>query len=198
MSDHETRKTPAAWMRNLLLGSVALNVFLAGFLFARVLGPEPPTGVSVRPQVSLGTLPADLSPQMREAFENNFKVHEKDVEKKYQDLFEARQEVHALMELPQLDEAKLREALEKMSGLQLQIQGAVQDTMVETLKNMDPKMRQMFILGGDPGFERGIWTQRQFDGSRWRVELEDGQIVLDFRGLKREDDDKDDDSDPSE
>lgn len=192
MADLETRKTPAVWMRNLLLASTALNVFLAGFLFAKVLGPEGTADNRTPTTVTLGALPPDIPPELREEFEKNFRHHQGEVEMKYRDLFQARIKIRDLMEATHLDEDALKEALMKVRGLQDDIQGSIQESMVETLKDMDPDMRRVFIFGGDPGLEKGIWTQRQFDGSRWKVEFENGQIVIDFEGIKRDKTDKKD------
>lgn len=181
MADQESRKTPTAWMRNLLLGSAALNVFLAGFLFANVLGPTDPPKNSSTPTVNLGALPPDLPPRIREEFENNFRVHRQNVEENYQDLFQARIKIQDIMEMVDLDEEALNEALEEIRGIQIEIQGSIHETMVETLRNMDPKMRQIFITGGDQGLERGIWSRRQFDGSRWKVEIDNGEIKINFQ-----------------
>lgn len=192
MSEMETKKTPTAWMRNLLLGSAALNVFLAGFLFAKFLGPEEISPTRTPPTIVLGGLPPDLPANVREEFENNFRVHKDDVEENYENLFQARIKFQELMEGMDFDEEALNEALEEIRGLQIEIQGSIHETMVETLRNIDPEMRQIFILGGDEGLERGIWSQRQFDGSRWKVDIENGEIKIDFRGIARDPEDDED------
>ncbi len=194
MADLDTRKTPAAWMRNLLLGSAALNVFLIGFLFAKVLGPEVEPGQKAPTTVTLGALPPDLPQELREEFENNFKAHQGEVEKKYRDLFQTRIKVKDLMEAANLDEKALKESLKKVRLLQDDIQGSIHDTMVETLRDMDPDTRRIFVFGGDPGLEKGIWTQRQFDGARWKVEFENGQIVIDFQGITKDKGTQDEDA----
>lgn len=193
MADQETRKTPATWMRNLLLGSAALNVFLAGFLFAKVLGPTDQPDNNSTPTVNLGALPPDLPPRIREEFENNFRAHRQNVEENYQDLFQTRIKIQDIMEMVELDEEALNEALEEIRGLQIEIQGSIHETMVETLRDMDPEMRRIFILGGDQGLERGIWSRRQFDGSRWKVEIENGEIKINFRKDRQDPEDDEDD-----
>ncbi len=191
MQDMETKKTPAAWMRNLLLGSAALNVFLAGFLFANFLGSTKVSPDPTTPSIVLGGLPPNLPPQVREKFEKNFRVHKAEVEENYENLFRARIKFQDLMEGIDIDEEALNEALAEIRGLQIEIQGSIHETMVDTLRDMDPETRRIFIMGGDEGLERGIWSQRQFDGSRWRIDVDNGEIKIDFLGIKKEDD-KDD------
>lgn len=114
MQDLETKKTPTAWMRNLLLGSAALNVFLAGFLLAKFLGPEEISPTRTPPTVVLGALPQDLPANVREEFENNFRVHRDDVEENYEDLFQARIKFQELMKGMDFDEEAMNEALEEI------------------------------------------------------------------------------------
>lgn len=192
MSERETKKTPATWMRNLLLGSAALNVFLAGFLFAKFLGTSEIPEDLTTPTINLGALPPDLPPRIREEFENNFRVHRRNVEENYEDLFQARIKIQDLMGMVDLDEEALNKALEEIRGLQIEIQGSIHATMVETLRDMDPELRQIFILGGDQGLEKGIWSQRRFDGVRWKVDIENGEIKIDFRGIARDPEDDED------
>ena len=183
MVGQETRKTPTAWMRNLLLGSAALNVFLAGFLFAKVLGPPDQPENHSPPTVNLGALPPGLPPRIREEFENNFRVHRQNVEENYEDLFQTRIKIWDIMEMVDFDEEALEEALKEIRGLQIEIQGSIHETMVETLRNMDPKMRQVFITGGKDGLKKGIWNHRQFDGSRWKVDIKNGEVIIEFQGV---------------
>lgn len=96
------------------------------------------------------------------------------------------------MGMVDLDEEALNKALEEIRGLQIEIQGSIHATMVETLRDMDPELRQIFILGGDQGLEKGIWSQRRFDGVRWKVDIENGEIKIDFRGIARDPEDDED------
>lgn len=188
MAVQETRKTPTSWMRNLLLGSAALNVFLAGFLFAKFLGtPDTPLDRPI-PTINLGGLPPDLPPQIREEFEKNFRIHKDEVAENYENLFQARIRFQDLMEGFEIDEEALNLALEEIRRLQIEIQGSIHETMVDTLRDMDPELRRIFILGGDEGLEKGIWSQRQFNGSRWQIDVENGEIKINFIGIKKDDD----------
>lgn len=183
MAATEPKKTPAVWMRNLLLGSAAINVFLAGFLFANFLKPDTPKGQKEPTHISLGGLPPDLPPHLVEEFENNFKAHRPMIEKDYRDLVRARVKIGDLLAGVEIDREELNKTLEEIRGLQFEIQGQIHQSMVDTLVKLDPETRKIFIAGGRNGLERGIWTQRQIDGSRWKVVFENGEIIIDLEGL---------------
>lgn len=191
MSAEDHKKPPQVWMRNLLLASAGLNIFLAGFIFAKVLAPEVENKPVERTKIELASLPKDLPPHIREEVEDQFRTHRKDMERDYEKLVEARVRVRDLLDDENLDEEALRAALDEMNGLQIEIQGTIQNALFQAMLQMDPEVRRVFFLKGEDGAERGIWTQRNFDGARWKVEIENGNIVLDLQGITDKDKDED-------
>jgi len=190
----EENKKSQIWMRNLLLGSLGLNVFLAGFLFAKIIGPEA-QDPNVQPiQFTLGSLPSDMPIAIREGLEDNFKLHSAEVREKYKELNEVRLRVGDILGMEELDQVALQRALEEIRELQLEIQIPMHQVLVEAAADLDAKTRRELLFPGTRLDARGLWGTRQFDGARWKVEYDNGEIVLNFQGIT---DGKDED-DPSE
>lgn len=183
MAEGKPRLTQAT-LRNLLIASLAVNVFLGGFVFARVLAPErvlrPPEPVAI----NLRGLPQDIPPQVREGLELSFKPHRREVERAYRDLIKARVNVRDILNREDFSPQKLEEALEKVRELQIRIQAPMHQAFVESMKHMNAGDRRKFVFSVDSLESGGFWAPRHFDGARWRVELANGKIILDLKGFK--------------
>jgi len=180
----DKRKKAENWMRNLLLGSLGLNVFLAGFLFAKVLTPSvPETQLSTPVRFTLGGLPTDLPMDLRESLEDSFRLHSAEVEETYMELVEARLRVKEILELEELDQETLQEVLKEVRELQIKIQIPMHEVLVQAAIDLDAESRRELLFLGDRFDGRGLWNPRKFDGARWRVQFENGEIILDFEGI---------------
>ena len=193
MSDNTPIKSEN-WMRNLLFGSVGLNVFLAGFLFANLLGPTPSGSETTPIHVSMGSLPNDMPMELREELEDSFRNHSAEVEEAYRELATVRVWVQDILEQPELDRAALEEALEDIRDIQVKIQIPMHEVLIEAAMNLDAETRRALLSMGDRFDVRGVWDSKKFDGARWKIEFENGEIRLDLQGITdRRDDDRDDD-----
>lgn len=182
MSD-QLRKSPEAWTRNLLLGSVVLNVFLAGFLFAKVIGPDTGDQASEPLHFTLQSLPQDLPVELQEQLENSFQLHSREMEKFYGEMLNARLRVQEIMNEENLNERALNEAMAEIGELQIKIQVPMRAAFIEAAKDWDANTRREFTMWSDSFDGRGLWNPRRVDGARWRVEFEDGEFIIDFRGF---------------
>lgn len=173
------------WLQKVLVVSLGLNLFLAGFLVAKefptsdVSGSEPLT-------VSLSGLPQDISPQLREALETSFRKHSREVSKIYFDLNDARIKAREVLQQQELNEKALEDALANVRELQIKIQGPIHEALIEAAKELDVENRRQLVLFGDT-FDRGIWQPRSIDGTRWRVEFDNGEFTLDLKGITDKD-----------
>lgn len=184
----QTKKTPENWTKNVLLGSVALNVFLAGFLFAKVLGPAPGAPSSEPPLVSFSSLPVDIPASLREELETSFRPHQKEIRKTYRDLMTARINVRDILESKEFNEIDLEAALANIRDLQIRIQGPMHAALVEAARDLDFETRRKLSILGERFEGQGDWELKRIDGARWRVEFGDGEFVLEFQGINDRED----------
>lgn len=179
----QVQKSPESWMRNLLLGSVALNVFLAGFLFAKVIGPGTDDQASEPVLFTLQTLPQDLPFELQEGLENSFQLHSTDMERLYGEMLHARLRVQEIMNQENFNELALEQALAEIGDLQIKIQVPMRAAFIEAAKVWDADTRREFTMWSESFDGRGLWNPRRVDGARWRVEFDDGEFIIDFRGF---------------
>lgn len=172
-------------LRNILIASLAVNVFLAGFVFARVLGPERGVPSPEPLAINLRGLPQDIPPQVREGLEQGFKPHRREVERAYRDLIRARIEIGEILNREDFSPEELERALKKVRELQIKIQGPLHQAFVESMKHLNAHERREFVFSVDSMETGGFWAPRRFDGARWRVELADGKIIFDLKGLEK-------------
>lgn len=186
---NQTKKTPEAWTKNLLLGSVVLNVFLVGFLFAKVLEPAPEPTPELA-NFTFSSLPSDIPVVLSEKLEKSFRPHQEEMRRAYGDLVSARVRVQDILVMEELDEVALEEALANIREFQIRIQGPMHAALIDAARDLDFEMRRK-LAGFNKTFEgTGTWEIKRFDGARWRVEFEDGDFVLELHGITdREDED---------
>ncbi|MCH7630556.1 MAG: hypothetical protein IIC07_01515 [Proteobacteria bacterium] len=76
-----------------------------------------------------------------------------------------------------------REEAEDIRELQIKIQIPMHEILIEAAIDLDTESRRKLLFLGD-GFDgRGLWSSRKFDGARWRVRFENGEIILDLEGI---------------
>ncbi|MEE8206143.1 MAG: periplasmic heavy metal sensor [Nitrospinaceae bacterium] len=182
MPDNPQNKAES-WMRNVLLGSLALNVFLAGFLFAKVIYPTEIKSEVAPIEFTLRGLPQDLPRDFQEGLEQSFRIHSKEMEENYEALIEARFKVQELLGLEELDEMAMKAALEQVRDLQFRIQIPMHEAFVDAARNMDAEGRREMMFLGENIDVRGLWSPKHFDGARWRVEFDNGEIILELQGI---------------
>ena len=188
---NQTKKTPEAWTKNLLLGSVVLNVFLVGFLFARVLEPAPEPAPELA-NFTFSSLPSDIPVVLSEKLENTFRPHREEMRRAYGDLVSARVRVQDILVMEELDEVALEEALANIREFQIQIQGPMHAALIEAAKDLDFETRRKLARLNETFEGTGTWEIKRIDGARWRVEFEDGDFVLELQGITDREDEDDD------
>lgn len=173
------------WARNLLIGSLALNVFLAGFVFARALGPSRAKMEAEPAMFSLRALPPDMPMEVREELEKNFKAVRPEISKDYRELIDARIKVKTIIDDESFNPDQLAAALAEVRDLQIKIQGPLHHALIESMKDLDADARRKFVFSIDSVEGAGVWAPRHFDGARWRVDFDDGKIILDLKTFGR-------------
>lgn len=189
MSD-PTQKTPEAWTKNLLFGSIVLNVFLAGFLFAKIL--EPAQSQEPEPvNFTFSSMPSDLSNAFSERLEDNFRPHQEELIRAYEDLRVVRFRVQDILSDEDFDEVALEEALANVRKLQFDIQVPMHAALIEAAKELDYDTRRKLNILNETFEGPGTWELKRVDGARWRVEFDNGEFVMELQGITDVDDEED-------
>ncbi|MEE8371148.1 MAG: hypothetical protein V3R73_03300, partial [Sphingomonadales bacterium] len=103
-----------------------------------------------------------------------------------------REAVRLLMQ-EKLDEKALEEAYRQMRELSNLIQAPIQDAVVQALKDVSVAERRRMIRSERRQARKRSQPSTRVDGNRWRFELRDGKVELDFDDLFK---DADDDGEP--
>ena len=189
MSD-PTQKTPEAWTRNLLFGSIALNVFLAGFLFAKII--DPTQSPELEPvNFTFSSMPSDISNPLSERLENKFRPHQEELRRAYEDLRTVRFRVQDILSEEDFDEVAMEKALANVRKIQLEIQMPMHAALIEAAKELDYETRRNLNILNNTFEGPGTWELKRVDGERWRVEFDNGEFVMDLQGITDAHDEED-------
>lgn len=179
------------WLRIGLVASLGLNIFLGGFVAARMLGPKPQ---AVAPEIvglNLRGLPQGLSLQVREELEDSLREHQREIRRAYKDYRIQQREISQLLREEKLNEKAVARAYEQLRRLNVQVQGPIQRALVDAIRKMDTASRRQFVELRELPRHRRIGRPENVDGSRWRFEwkgedgfqldFDDHDMVFDFR-----------------
>lgn len=125
----------------MLLASLGLNLFLAGFLAARLWGGpgHPPPGRPFGPrELVVAARQAGAEGQVRELMQRR----REGLRKHHGQMRAARAEVHAALLAEPFDAARLREALDRVHSGTADAQSAVHEAFVELAQGMTPAQRK--------------------------------------------------------
>lgn len=169
------------WIRIGLVVSLGLNIFLGGFVAARMLGPKPQRVTPEIVGLNLRDLPQGLSQEVREDLEDSMRDHQREIRRAYKDYRDQQREINQLLREEKLNEQAVERAYVQLRRLNAEVQGPMQRALVDAIRKMDTASRRQFIeLRELPRVGR-IGRPENVDGARWRFEWkgEDG-FQLDF------------------
>lgn len=179
------------WQGAILSASIILNVFLIGFMAARVLIPQQQSASRSQPvQFEFRSLPESLSGEAREEIEEQMRMHQEHVSEAYERLREVQEEINVMVSEQDFDADALEQSLREMRQLEQEIRGPMQRAFVNVMRNADHESRRAIV-----NERRNEMRQRmrnkvrepnRVDGSRWSFSTDDGHIQLEMDGIKNE------------
>lgn len=177
----------AGWVKVVLVGSLALNLFLGGFIVARVLKPQPQL---VRPVVALNlqSVPDGLRGEALERIEDAMHERRHELRRVYSDYRQTRRDAVRLLGEVELNEEALRQVYEQMRELSVRIQEPIHGAVIEALKGVDVMERRRILRAQRLRHPHPVRRVNRIDGNRWYLEFRDGDIELNFDDLFDEND----------
>ena len=172
----------AGWVKVVLVGSLALNLFLGGFIVARVLKPQPQL---VRPVVALNlqSVPDGLRGEALERIEDAMHERRHELRRVYSDYRQTRRDAVRLLGEVELNEEALRQVYEQMRELSVRIQEPIHGAVIEALKGVDVMERRRILRAQRLRHPHPVRRVNRIDGNRWYLEFRDGDIELNFDDL---------------
>lgn len=177
----------AGWVKVVLVGSLALNLFLGGFIVARVLKPQ---SQLVRPVVALNlqSVPDGLRGEALERIEDAMHERRHELRRVYSDYRQTRRDAVRLLGEVELNEEALRQVYEQMRELSVRIQEPIHGAVIEALKGVDVMERRRILRAQRLRHPHPVRRVNRIDGNRWYLEFRDGDIELNFDDLFDEND----------
>lgn len=133
--------------RKWLIGGIillfALNLFLGGFLIARMMRPDP---FSVFPKMPLHKLMHDLSPESREKVKAVMAGRRPALHKAFQSMKQAQDRLQREMRAENPNRANLTAAFDDLRRSRADIEANLQDAFVEVIMTLPAKERQELSL----------------------------------------------------
>ncbi|MCH8201478.1 MAG: periplasmic heavy metal sensor [Proteobacteria bacterium] len=172
----------AGWVKVVLVGSLALNLFLGGFIVARVLKPQ---SQLVRPVVALNlqSVPDGLRGEALERIEDAMHERRHELRRVYSDYRQTRRDAVRLLGEVELNEEALRQVYEQMRELSVRIQEPIHGAVIEALKGVDVMERRRILRAQRLRHPHPVRRVNRIDGNRWYLEFRDGDIELNFDDL---------------
>lgn len=177
----------AGWVKVVLVSSLAVNLFLGGFIVARMLKPQSPL---VRPVVALDlrSVPEGMRGEALERIEDAMRERRRELRRVYSDYRQARRNAVRLLGEEELNEEALRRVYEQMRELSTQIQEPIHGAVIEALKGVDVMERRRILRVQRQRHPQRVHHVNRVDGNRWHLEFRDGDIELSFDDLFDESD----------
>lgn len=174
------------WIRIALAASLGANIFLGGFMAARMLGPRPAEQAPAIVDLNLRGLPQGLPSEVREELEDSMRVYRREIRHAYRDYRNQQREINRLLAEENLNEAAIAEAHEQLRDLNARIQGPMQQALIDAMREMDVETRRHIIELREVSKKRRFGRPKSVDGSRWRFDWQDDgsfQLEMDDRDL---------------
>lgn len=163
------------WLRIALVASLGANIFLGGFVAARMLGPKPPQAEPEIIDLRLRGLPQGLSSEVREELEHSMRAYRHEIRDAYKEYRAQQREINELLVEERLDERAIIDAQRQLRGLNAQIQRQMQRALVDAMREMKAETRRgMIELRRIPKVRR-FGRPESVDGARWRFNWRDGE-----------------------
>ncbi len=177
----------AGWVKVVLVSSLAVNLFLGGFIVARMLKPQLQL---VRPVVALDlqSVPEGMRGEALERIEDAMRERRRELRRVYSDYSQARRDAVRLLGEEQLNEEALRQVYEQMRDLSTRIQEPIHGAVIEALKGVDVMERRRILRWHRLRHPHPVRRVNRIDGNRWHLEFRDGDIELNFDDMFDEND----------
>ncbi len=177
----------AGWVKVVLAGSLAVNLFLGGFIVARMLKSQP---MPVRPVVALDlqSVPEGMRGEALERIEDAMRERRRELRRVYSDYRQTRRDAVRLLGEEELNEEALRQVYEQMRELSTRIQEPIHGAVIEALRGVDVMERRRILRVQRLRHPHPVRRVNRVDGNRWHLEFRDGDIELNFDDLFDEND----------
>lgn len=172
------------WQGVILSGSIILNVFLIGFLVARIGGPSAPQAQRAPMQMVLPTLPPNISFEAKEEIENEMHLHQEEVAAAYERLTEVQEEINRITSEHDLDKEKLEAAFEELSVLENTIRSRMRDAYAKALREINRENRRAITQQRRERIRAQRLSPKTVDGTRWNFSVDDGKFEFNLDELK--------------
>jgi len=183
------------WIGGALIASLALNLFMGGFLVARLISGERQQSAMSPVEIDFRTLPRGLPPSIREDIEHHVRERKREITHTYRELIQARATLGKLMIQENLDKGALEKEFGKLRDLQIELQSPLHEAMIEALGTLNPEQRREIVFVDQSGTPRRLWMPGRVDGQRWEFRSEDGRFTFDFRKKDNDTENPDDNDD---
>ena len=163
------------WVRIALVASLGANIFLGGFVAARMLGPKPPRAEPEFVDLRLRGLPQGLSSEVREELEHSLRAYRHEIRNAYREYRDQEREINALLVEEELDERAITQAQRQLRTLNAQIQRQLQRALVDAMREMKTETRRGMIELRQIPTVRRFGRPESVDGARWRFNWRDDE-----------------------
>lgn len=180
------------WLGGALIASLALNLFMGGFLVARLISAERQDANLSPVEIDFRTLPRGIPPSIREDIEHHVRERKREITRTYRELIQARRALGELISQEQLDTPALEREFSKLRDLQIELQGPLHEAMIETLGTLNPEERREFVFVDESGTPRRFWVPGRVDGQRWEFREDNGRFSFQFGKKDRENEESED------
>ena len=178
MSENPLVDSKRRWIGPILTGSIILNVFLIGFVAARLITPDSaPSGKNI--EFTMRSLPDGLSEEARERLEDQIRDRQEEMNVAYERLNEARERVNEILTADDINPRALDRELSKLRRLQMEIQDPIHRAFIEATKEMNREARREMIRARRAERIERMRMPESVDGVNWRFRVEDGKVKLD-------------------
>lgn len=169
----------AKWMSTALVGSLALNLFVGGFLVSQALNGKKDAPDDMVFTADFSTLPVNMPESIRERVEDSMRDKRRELKRAYSDYSRQQRKINRLMREDEIDEDDLREAYEELAEIQTKIQIPIREAMIEATRMMDKETREAIIEVREREMPARIVIPKKLDGKRWKIDLEDEGFEID-------------------
>jgi uncharacterized membrane protein len=172
------------WQGAILSASIILNVFLIGFMAARLGGPQPHTTSSPPVNFEMRTLPKGLSSEAREQIEEKMRQHQEEVGIAYERLNEVQEEINKMVLENDFNADELERSIREMQQLEQQIKRPMQRAFIDVMRNVDRESRRVIVRERRAQTRDKMRRPNRVDGSSWSFTTEGGRFKLEMDDLK--------------
>lgn len=171
------------WKGVILPASVILNVFLLGFVAARISNTDTQAPHS-EVEFEFRTLPQGISREAREQIENEMRARHEELEAAYERLHVAQEKINTMVTENGFKEQELEEAFIELRKIEAEIRRPMQQAFIKTMRDMDRQSRRAIVEQRRELRRNILKHPERVDGARWEFKMEDGNFKLNMDGLR--------------